>query len=125
MILPLVLAACTPPALDLPLAWGRDRHWSDGDVYRLDDGACTAMGPDVDGTAQVVVDNAYLETVVVGVSVDADCEPLEAVEVAPGEDGVLVVAVPGVVRIETLEGEVLSTWGVFFPNGAGAVHVQP
>jgi hypothetical protein len=118
------LVACTPAALDVPLDPDAVRHWASGDLYRLPDDACAGAVADSEGTSLLTVRNEYFETPIVAAFVDPDCEPLAAWDLAPGEERTEPANVPFTLRVETVEGEVLSVWTGFFP-GTATLHVQP
>ena len=119
-------AGCTPPALDLVLDMDADRHWASGDVYRIPDDACTGpVTTPLDGTATVSVSNEYLETDILAVLVDADCEETGWLALGPGETDFSALALPAVIRILTTDDTLLSAWTGFYPLGAGTIHVQP
>ena len=118
------LLACTPAALDVPLDPDAVRHWASGDLYRLPDDACEGPVADSEGTTLLIVRNEYFETPIVAAFVDADCEALATWDLAPGEERTDVANVPFALRVETVDGEVLSVWTGFFP-GTATLHVQP
>ena len=121
-----MIAGCSEPAPNYHPPEDADLSFATGWVLRVEDDACgfeprDETIPGVGANGAITFDSRFRMTSVEITSVDIACAETSELVLGPGESDFIGLAVYGVARVYTEDGDLLSAWELLFADGGTVV----